>query len=79
MRSHRTGLLARCRIADRQLVDVAVRPVLRRSDQLNQPELVPLDDPAGRQIADRVVDLSRELATALRRRGDELVVGSIKD
>jgi poly-gamma-glutamate synthesis protein (capsule biosynthesis protein) len=74
MRPHRTGLLARCRVADRRIREVVVCPVVRREEPLNQPELVSLDHPAGRLIAERVVELSREVGTTLRRRGEELVV-----
>jgi poly-gamma-glutamate capsule biosynthesis protein CapA/YwtB (metallophosphatase superfamily) len=74
MRPHRTGLLARCEVAEGRVGRVAVRPVLRRDDALNQPELVSLDSPGGRAIADRVVELSRALGTELRVVGDELVV-----
>jgi poly-gamma-glutamate capsule biosynthesis protein CapA/YwtB (metallophosphatase superfamily) len=74
MRPPRTGLLARCEVADKRITRVAVRPVLRRDDPLNQPELVGLDHPHGRRIADRVAELSAELGTQLRPQGDELVV-----
>jgi poly-gamma-glutamate synthesis protein (capsule biosynthesis protein) len=74
MRQHRTGLLARCDVRGGRIARVAVRPVVRRDDALNQAEVVGLDDPGGRAVAERVEELSRRLGTAPTARGDELVV-----
>jgi poly-gamma-glutamate synthesis protein (capsule biosynthesis protein) len=74
MRKHPTGLLARCDVVGGRIERVSVRPVLRRDDDLNQPELVTLDHPRGRAIVDRVLELSRDLGSELLVSGDELVV-----
>jgi len=74
MSGYRTGLLARCDVRGGRIARVAVRPVVRRDDGLNQVEVVGLDHPRGRSVADRVAELSRGLGTELAARGDELVV-----
>ena len=74
MRPHRSGLLASCAVDGRRIGRVAVRPVVRRDDPLNQPELLSLDDPGGRAVAERVCALSRQIGSEPRMEGDELIV-----
>ena len=74
MRRHRAGLVVRCLVADGRIDQVAVKPVWRRDDELNQPEILGCESAEGRAIVERVVHLSQALGTRLTPAGDELVV-----
>lgn len=74
MRPHRTGLIAECLVADRRIQRVAIRPVWRHDDDLNQPDILPLDDPRGRRIVERVVQSSQGRGALLTEVDDALVV-----
>lgn len=74
MAKHRTGLIARCDVREGRIRRVAFRPIWRREDDLNQPEIVGLDSPRGREIVSRVVQLSEPLGTKLVAEGGEILV-----
>lgn len=74
MARQRSGLLAEFLIENRQVVHVAFKPVWRREDILNQPEVLGLDTRRGREIVDRVIRLSEPLGTTFSVAGDKVVV-----
>ena len=73
MSGYRAGLPADCAVVDRRIVRVAFRPVWREEAD-NRPMVVRLGSAEGRQIVERVADLSAELGTRLEPDGDEVVV-----
>ncbi|MCH8229444.1 MAG: CapA family protein [Chloroflexi bacterium] len=72
----RSGLLVHCGIENKKISSVSFKPVWRREDELNQPEVVSLDHVQGHRIVDRVIELSLELGTTLKCVGNEVVVQS---
>ncbi len=74
MAKHRTGLIARCDVRRGRIQRVVIRPVWRRGDELNQPEVVDLDSPRGAEIIARVASLSEPLGTKLTPVEHEILV-----
>ncbi len=74
MRPHRHGLAAEITLDGAEVVQVAVRPVHRRDDALNQPEILPADDGPGRRIVERVAELSKPLGTILEMQDGKAVL-----
>jgi len=74
MARHRSGLLAECLIENRQIVHVSFKPVWRREDSLNQPEMLGLETNRGREISDRVLRLSEAIGTTPRVTGNKVMV-----
>jgi poly-gamma-glutamate synthesis protein (capsule biosynthesis protein) len=70
----RSGLLVRCDFEGSSLRKATVKPVWRRDDELNQPEVVGLDHPRGKEIIKRVTELSEQLGTKLREEEGEVVL-----
>ena len=73
MSGYRTGLLAEFAVVNRRIGRVAFRPVWREEAD-NRPSVAEIGSVQGRQIVERVTELSAELATRFTRTGDEVVV-----
>lgn len=74
MATYRSGLLVRCSLAPEGITRVVFKPVYRRNDELNQPEIVTCDGPDGSRIIDTVRELSTALKTDFVIVNDEVVV-----
>ena len=74
MAKWRSGLLVHCGIENKKIRNISFKPVWRREDDLNQPEVVAIDHVQGRRIVERVIELSEEVGTTLEVTGNEVVV-----
>ena len=70
----KTGLLAEVTISDKAIQQVSFRPVQRTDDEANLVEVVGVDSVHGREIIERVEELSEEFGTTFTRTGDSVVV-----
>jgi poly-gamma-glutamate synthesis protein (capsule biosynthesis protein) len=74
MTKYRKGILAEVQVAQSTIQKVIFSPVLRRTDELNQPEVLEFSDPRSSAIAGRVIELSQELGTHIAVTSGEAVV-----
>lgn len=71
MEAHRTGLFVECDIRGGRIQDARVFPVTRTLNEENLVQILSADDASGgRQIIDRVIDLSQPFGTTFEHAGD---------